>query len=73
MVYGLTGISAQATVGQAAEFIPMWVKLGGVVVLVAISIRPVVNIIKSWLRKGSGASEPTTVSGCCSGDSCVTE
>ena len=73
MVYGLSGISVQATVGKASEIIPMPVKLTGVVVLAAISIIPLTNIIKGWFQKGSGVAEPAVLTDCCSSDSCSAE
>ena len=73
MVYGMTGVSAQATVGQASEIIPMPVKLAGVVVLGVISIKPLLNNMRVLFGKGSGAGEPVAVSDCCSGSTCSTE
>jgi len=73
MVYELSGISAQATVGQAAEFIPVWVKIVGVIILAIISVKPLLNILRGWFLRGSGAEESAAVSDCCGSDSCVTE
>lgn len=39
-LYWSLGIKAQAVVGQAAEFMPVWLELGAVAVLLAFSVRP---------------------------------
>lgn len=73
MVYGMIGVSAQATVGQASEIIPMPVKLAGVVILAAISVKPLLNILRRWLGKGTLTSEAVPASECCGSDSCAVE
>ncbi|MEN8244490.1 MAG: SO_0444 family Cu/Zn efflux transporter [Thermodesulfobacteriota bacterium] len=50
-IYAMTGISASATIGQAAEFMPLSVKYLGAFLLLAISIKPVSAWIKAKLRK----------------------
>lgn len=39
-LYWSLGIKAQAVVGQAAEFMPVWLELGAVAALLAFSVRP---------------------------------
>ena len=73
MVYELSGISAQATVGQAAEFIPVWVKIVGVIILAIISVKPLLNILRGWFGRSALTPEAVPVSDCCGSDSCVTE
>lgn len=73
MVYGLSGVSVQATVGQASEIIPMPVKLGAVVVLAAISVKPLMRILVGWSGNRGGTRESVPVSGCCGDDSCAVE
>lgn len=59
IVYQLLGISAQAIAGQAAEIIPDWAQIGGVMILLALSIKPVYLSIRSLFLKrythGQGA------------------
>ena len=45
-IYLGLGISAQAALGQATEFIPPWIRLGGAVLLLALSVRPVLGSAK---------------------------
>ena len=45
-IYAMTGISASATIGQAAEFMPLSVKYLGAFLLLVISIKPVVDAKK---------------------------
>lgn len=53
-VYGLSGISARAVVGEAAELIPAGVKLTMTFVLLILSVRPV----SFWLRKQLRLEKP---------------
>ncbi len=57
-VYTILGISAQAMAGQATEVIPRWAQMGGAVILLALSIRPVYQTLRSKLMGG-----PTAVAG----------
>lgn len=50
-IYALSGISARATMGQAAEFIPLSIKYAGAFLLLGISIKPVVAWIRSTFNK----------------------
>jgi uncharacterized membrane protein YraQ (UPF0718 family) len=57
-VYALLGISAQAVAGQATEVIPAWGQVGGAVVILALSIRPVYHALRSrWVRKATDVEE----------------
>jgi uncharacterized membrane protein YraQ (UPF0718 family) len=47
-VYSNLGVSAQATVGQAAELIPHPVQLGSAAFLIAISVKPLYRTILGW-------------------------
>ena len=49
-VYSLLGISAQAVAGKAAEWIPHWAQIIGAAILLALSARPVYEIIRSRLN-----------------------
>jgi uncharacterized membrane protein YraQ (UPF0718 family) len=48
-VYSVLGISAQAVAGKSTEVIPYWLGIGGALVLLALSIRPVYATIRSRL------------------------
>ena len=50
--YALSGLSAAASIGAAAEIIPGWVKLGGTALLIAISIKPVSRSLIAKFRTG---------------------
>jgi hypothetical protein len=70
-VYALTGISAQAIAGQAAEVIPRWAQIAGALILLAISVKPAYRAIRSRIPIGKTRVE-TTVCGC-SSESCQVE
>ena len=50
-IYALLGISARATMGQAAEFMPLSIKYLGTFLLMVISIKPVAAWIKAKMKK----------------------
>ena len=56
-VYAILGISAQAMAGKATEVIPPWAQMGGAVVLLALSVRPVFHTLRSKLVGGKAAIE----------------
>ena len=56
-VYAILGISAKAMAGQATEVIPHWVQVGGAAVLLALSIRPVYQTLRSKLMRGATVVE----------------
>jgi uncharacterized membrane protein YraQ (UPF0718 family) len=56
-VYAILGISAQAMAGKATEVIPLWAQVGGAVVLLALSVRPVYHALRSKLMRGKPAFE----------------
>ncbi len=66
-VYFGLGISAAASVGQAAEFLPGWLMTSGTLLLLVLSIRPIYAIVMGWFGKGDGCGCGTTT--CASGDS----
>ncbi len=58
------GISAVASVGQAAEVLPEWLMIAAALLLLLLSIRPLQDIVLGWLGKGGGC-------GCSSAGSCT--
>ena len=56
-VYAALGLSAKATVGQAGELVPYPVQLGAALLILALSVRPMVTMIRGWLGKGTGGSD----------------
>ena len=70
-VYGWTGISAQAVIGQSSEVIPYELKLAGAVIVLLLSVKPVYNIFKGWINKFGKKHQPPHDSDCgCSAGSC---
>jgi hypothetical protein len=61
-LYTHLGVSVQAVIGQAAETVPHWLALAGVVMLVFISIRPLWRIVKKPLLRRSAEETPEPVS-----------
>jgi hypothetical protein len=57
-VYAVLGISARAVAGQAAEILPAAVQWIAALVVVAISIKPVVRSIGSWVGRRKEADTP---------------
>lgn len=57
-VYGFLGISAQAIVGQAAEWVPVWARWLGAVALLALSVQPVSRSLRSILPAKAFGSNP---------------
>lgn len=66
-VYFALGISAVASVGQAAEILPVWLMTLATLLLLVLSIRPIYAIIMGWFGKGEGCGCGTAT--CASGDS----
>ncbi len=54
-IYAGLGLSAQATIGEAAELVPHWAKLAGAVVLLGMSIEPVGRYLKTAVLGGKQA------------------
>jgi uncharacterized membrane protein YraQ (UPF0718 family) len=69
-VYALSGISAQASVGQAAEMIPVPVQFVAALILVVISIRPLIASYKGLIKKVRPARYAAESPDCGCGDSC---
>lgn len=68
-LYGWLGISAQAMAGQAAELIPFPLQLAGALLLLALSIRPVWQALKSLVPGRFGGAAPDSAPcGCPDGD-----
>lgn len=49
-IYLWAGWSAQATIGQAAELIPMPLQVAGAIVLLLMSAKPIGRIVRGWIR-----------------------
>lgn len=56
-VYGSLGISAQAMVGQAAEWVPAWAQWLGAAVLLVLSVQPVSRSLRSILPSRAFGSD----------------
>jgi uncharacterized membrane protein YraQ (UPF0718 family) len=52
-VYSYWGFSAQAIVGQASEVVPLWLQWIGALVVVLLSIKPVIRLIGSRLKRST--------------------
>jgi len=82
LVYARLGVSAVATIGQAAEIIPAPVKVAGAFLLILFSIHPMVRRLKRWMppKKSLSSSmhgtpfpmEPCSPSSACTGPDCTT-
>jgi uncharacterized protein len=66
-IYRLSGISAQAVIGHASEWIPEWVEFAGAAVLLALSVKPFILALRGLVLRFRGA-EPVPC--CCSSGSC---
>ena len=53
-VYAVLGIQAKAVVGQAAEIMPYPVQLGSSLLLLALSVKPMLAMVRGWFRKRAG-------------------
>jgi len=42
-IYAILGVSAQATVGQASEIVPVWMQTTGAVALILLSVKPIIT------------------------------
>ncbi|MBW1783843.1 MAG: SO_0444 family Cu/Zn efflux transporter [Deltaproteobacteria bacterium] len=60
-VYGYFGFSAQAMVGQTAEFIPGWVQWAGALIILALSVHPLYKSLGSRLRPKKRAPRGDTL------------
>ncbi len=59
-LYALSGISAQAVIGQASETVPHWLALAGTVGLILLSIRPMWQTLKKTPLRRPGKTTPET-------------
>lgn len=50
-VYSVTGLSARALVGEAAEIMPLWSQWAGAIGLVMISVRPMGGRLARWFEE----------------------
>ena len=66
-VYFSLGISAVAAVGQASEVLPDWLMTTAAMLLLALSIRPMYRVIRSWFVSdencgcSSGSCQPSSL------------
>ncbi len=51
-VYAAWGLSARAVAGQAAELLPGWLRWGGALALLAMSVMPLWRMVAGWLGRG---------------------
>jgi len=63
-IYSLSGITAKAAVGQAAELIPVPVQFLSALLLVAISIKPLSGALKGWVGRMRPAENVLPAVGC---------
>lgn len=56
-IYAALGLSAKATVGQSGELVPYPVQLVAALLILALSVRPMVTMIRRWLGKGAGRAD----------------
>ena len=64
-LYGLLGLSAQASVGRAMEIVPPWLKYSGAALLLLLSVNPLYRRMAARFKTGKP--------GCDSGDPSSTE
>ena len=78
-VYAAFSLTPQALVGQAAEIVPEWMKWGGALLLLALSIKPVGRSLAArWQRKSHDHDhehdiklvDTETKPGACTGSTC---
>jgi uncharacterized membrane protein YraQ (UPF0718 family) len=67
------GLSAQAIIGQAGEVVPYWLQLGGALLVIGLSVKPLFLLVRkivtgSKQKKSTGIQESGTCG--CSGSSC---
>ena len=72
LIYGLSGITASAAVGQAAELVPVPVQYAAAMLLIVISVKPLAGSVKGWIKKLSPAGGEPTASACSCEGSCET-
>ena len=63
-IYGLSGITAKAAVGQAAELIPAPFQYAATLILIVISVKPLARSFRGLMEKVRPAMKQTLVSGC---------
>jgi uncharacterized membrane protein YraQ (UPF0718 family) len=68
-VYSAAGINARAVVGESADFVPAWLRLGGAIVLIAISLKPLGRSLMGFAESAGfgGRKEKEGACGCSSG------
>jgi len=69
-IYSLLGISAQATVGAAAEDIPLWLGLASVALLLIISVKPLASESRRLAARLTGRKAQPACGCCGSSESC---
>ncbi len=73
-VYNGFGISARAIIGQAGEVLPYWVQLTGALLIIGLSVRPFLRLVRGWSKKLDPAiKQKQAAESCgCSGSTCST-
>ena len=64
-VYAAFSLSPRAMVGAATEIIPGWVQVGGAVVLMALSVKPIYLKFRQWFGRKEQTAEAASC-GCAS-------
>ena len=64
LIYNLSGITARAAVGQAAELVPVPVQYAAALVLILISFKPLARSIGGWMEKVRPSKGEPTASAC---------
>jgi hypothetical protein len=64
MIYNLSGITAQAAVGQAADIIPAPVQYVSALILILISLKPLAQSLGGWREKVRPSRGETAASAC---------
>ena len=72
-IYDLSGITAKAAVGQAAELIPAPVQYAAVLILIVISVKPLARSLKGLMEKVRLSTIEQAVSGCGCSQGCEKE
>jgi uncharacterized membrane protein YraQ (UPF0718 family) len=63
-IYALSGITARAAVGQAAELVPVAFQYAAALILIAISVRPLAGSGRGWLEKVRPSRNEPAVTAC---------
>ena len=73
-IYSLSGITAKAAVGQAADLVPVAVQYAAALILIVISVRPLAGSVRGWVEmvRPSRNQPAVPACGCAEGkDQCL--